>query len=438
MMFLTTGLTRAAALLAHRTDLSAPSQLEHSTAPHVLAQSSALVEPRIPICEEPLDQYWPAVAYNQQAGHYLVVWSSAHSSGESRLQARLVYPNGSLGILTTLTSGHTDQSPAVAYNSQRNEYLVVFTRGVSFYVPVNTDVYGLRLDAQGLPIDVPFGINVDPDIQERARVVFNSHYDEYLVVYQNRWQDGIGDIDARRIRGDGVPLEPDSGVNVVTGPVPHSGPDVAYNPSQNNYVIVYTRYDSPTSSIRFKVAPASLAGLSISPDVPLCPTGRQQYEAALSIGEDEFMAVWVEAPDLGAPYDRDIRARRINGMGNPLGDEGGFDVGALTHTDGVYEPRVASGGRFTYLAVWVHDATGPPYSENVEGRFIPLFRDQPGGSEISIDVGLAGQTEVDVACAPTGDCLVVSARGGSGSTAWDISGRLVSPLRVYLPLVMRQ
>lgn len=288
--------------------------------------------PRILICEEPLDQASPAAAYNQQAGHYLVVWGSHHGAGEVRLKARLVYSNGALGALNTLTSGHFDHSPAVAYNSQRNEYLVVFTRLVSVYVPAQMDVYGLRLNAQGQPIDVPFGVNVDPDIEDAARVVYNSHDDEYLVVYQNRWQDGVEDIDARRIRGDGVPLEPDSGVNVVTGPVPHGDPDVAYNPGQNNYVIVYTRYGSPTSSIRFNVAPASLAELSISHDAQLCPHDRVQYQPSVAASEDEFMAVWVEAPGPSVPNDRDIRARRISGMGVPLGPDYGFDVGATAHT----------------------------------------------------------------------------------------------------------
>jgi hypothetical protein len=434
VILLTMGLTRAAAMPAQMMGFPAPSKLEVSAAPHILVQSNAVVGPRIPICEEPREEGSPATAYNQQVGNYLVVWHSNFGSGDTRLQSRLVYPDGALSAINTLTTGNTDSSPKIAYNSQRNEYLMVFNREVSSYVPVNYDVYGLRLDAQGLPIDVPFGINVDSDAQYSARVVYNSHDDEYLVVYQNKWFDGVEDIDARRISGEGVPLPPDSGVNVITGAIPHREPDVAYNPVQNNYFIIYTHEASPTS-IRFKVAPANLAGLSSSPDAELCPTGKNQDEPVVSIGEDEFMAIWREMQDPGNPSNPDIRARRINGMGIPLGDEAGFDVGALTHDDGVYGPRIASGRRFAYLVVWVRDATGLPYSENVEGRFIPLYQDHPSSSELSIDVSENGQTEVAITCAPSGDCLVVSARAGN---AWDISGRLVSPLRVYLPLALRQ
>ncbi len=433
VLLLVAGLTHTAAMPAEVKGFPAPLQHDVFVAFQTLVQSTDLIGPRIPICEELLDQFSPAAAYNQQTGNYLVVWHSDFGSGDVRLQSRLVSPDGTLGAINTLTIGNNDTGPTVAYNSQRNEYLMVFTRHVSSYVPVNSDVYGLRLDAQGLPINTAFGINVDLDIQDSARVVYNSHDKEYLVVYQNIWFDGVWDIDARRISGEGVALPPDSGVNVITGPVPHREPDVAYNPVQNNYIFIYTHEASP-SSIRFKTAPANLLGLSSSSDTPLCPNSNNQDEPAVSIDEDKFMAIWREMQDPGDPNNPDIRARRINGMGVPLGDEAGFDIGALTHDDGVFGARIASGGRFAYLVVWVRDAIGPPYSENVEGRFIPLYQDQPSCSELSIDVSENGQTEVAITCAPSGDCLVVSARGGNG---WDISGWFVKPLRVYLPMVLR-
>lgn len=70
------------------------------------------------------------------------------------------------------------------------------------------DLVGVRLDAQGAPLDVaPFLINAASDDQERARVTFGDGV--YLVVWQDLRSHRQYDLYAARVMPDGTVLDPD-------------------------------------------------------------------------------------------------------------------------------------------------------------------------------------------------------------------------------------
>lgn len=70
----------------------------------------------------------------------------------------------------------------------------------------------------------------------RPAVAYNSRHDEYLVVWHNRWPGGQRDIYARRVSADGELL---SWFAVATGAKDKLQPDVVYNRSTDEYLIVW-------------------------------------------------------------------------------------------------------------------------------------------------------------------------------------------------------
>ena len=75
-------------------------------------------------------------------------------------------------------------------------------------------------------------------------VAYNSNHDEYLVVWYNDQGGGTWDIYAQRVAGDGTLL---SNFTIATNAGKMNWqPDVAYNPVQDEYLIVYTYEVSST------------------------------------------------------------------------------------------------------------------------------------------------------------------------------------------------
>jgi hypothetical protein len=394
------------------------------------------VGPRIPICEDSGDQGNAAVAYNTACDEFMVVWAStAPLASETLIRGRRVGRSGSMGPFLTLRSGNSDHSPVLAYNPLRDEYPLVFVRLVSAYVPVQMDVRAIRVSADGDPLGAEMEVNGDVEIQDALRVTCNTQWDEYLVVYQNRRAGGLWEVDARRISGPGALLGPDSGVNVATARDHRSYPDVAHNADRNLYLISDTGTVTSTGAtdIRAKIAPADLLGLSTGSEMHICPSGNPQDQVPLTAEHDEFIAVWLEMVST-MPTDPNIRARRLGGLGAP--PRPGFDVGAEAADIFAFEPAAAFAGPYVYLTSWQRDNPGPTCAEGQHGRYIRSGQDAPAGDEFLISANPLGQTAAALACAPSGDCLLVTAWGGSG-TGWDIAGHIVDPRRIYLPLVLR-
>ncbi len=100
-----------------------------------------------------------SVAHNPAADQYLIVWQSGPETGEREIHARLVDAAGTpLGaefavsdMGPPLGAGFEAETPAVAYNSRRNEYLVVW-RGDDDAGPLvdgEFEIFAQRLTAGG-------------------------------------------------------------------------------------------------------------------------------------------------------------------------------------------------------------------------------------------------------------------------------------------------
>jgi cysteine-rich repeat protein len=219
----------------------------------------------------------PDAAYNSRDNQYLVVWSGNDGSGSMADNEEEVFgqlldaegneigtndfrisnmgPDGSTGL-------YFGSTPAVAYNSEDNQYLVVWRgsddRGA--LAEGESEIYGQLLEADGTEIGDDLRISdMGPDGDTfgfgagDARVAYNSQDNEYLVVWSG--SDDTGPLEpheleifGQRLRADGgetgdndfriSDMGPDGNTNFVA-----VEPDVAYNSTDNRYLVVWRGED---------------------------------------------------------------------------------------------------------------------------------------------------------------------------------------------------
>jgi hypothetical protein len=258
-----------------------------------------------------VDNRKPAVAYNSKHDEYLVVW--ANDRGAMRdIYARRVTGDGTLKSWFCVASaaGEWYFLPDVAYSPVQDEYLIVYTYQ---YTTDDFDIHARRVKWNGADLGLPqyqeFAINNDSDKQWVPSVTYNSQHDEYLVVYENWWAGGLRDIDAQRVRAsDGVLLGPGSGYNVATAPnTIRRLPDVAYNAARDEYLIAYTYQYPSDGDIWGKIASFNFGALSS--EIYIATNTNDQDAVSLAAGPDEYLAVWND--DGG----NTIYGRRVTGTG---------------------------------------------------------------------------------------------------------------------------
>jgi hypothetical protein len=395
---------------------------------------SPILGPFINIWVDTVNNYEPAVAYNSNHDEYLVVWYNDQGGGTWDIYARRVDGDGSL--LSNFTvfhdAGRWDWQPDVAYNPDQDEYLIVYTYESS---SSDYDVFARLVKWNGADLGDPryaeFSINNESGIQWNPAAAYNSQNEEYLVVYENWWSGGLRDIDARRVDKDGNALGGASGVNIATGTGElRTFPDVVYSETQNEYLIVYNHGPSTNGGIYGKVASHHLG--TLSSEITICDDSYDQDFPAVAAGPDEYLVVW-EDGDWGT-NNYDIFARRVSGDGTPQGSSGGFEIDGVGDGNLHVDPAVAYGAGYGYLVAWRYYEGGS--NQNVYGRYVMPGHDSATGDEFAIDDDVDSQRYPAVACNSIGDCLVVEEDNCSGAD-YEIRGRFVKPYHVYLPLALR-
>jgi hypothetical protein len=206
----------------------------------------------------------PAVAYNPNADEYLVVWygdddtGSLADDGFENFGQRL---DGSTGaeigpndfrISDMGPDGNADFNggvPSVTYNSNADEYLVVWygDDGSGAQVDNEFEIYGQRLDASTGAEIGPNDFRIsdmgpDGDANFRAiapSVAYNSNADEYLVVWYGDEIDQDFEIYGQRLDAS---TGAEIGINdfrISDTVFDATFSAVAYNPSADEYLVVW-------------------------------------------------------------------------------------------------------------------------------------------------------------------------------------------------------
>ena len=392
---------------------------------------------------DPVDNTTPAVAYSIHHDEYLVTWQNERL-GWTDIYGRRVGGDGTLRAHKPIisTQNRWNQEPAMAYTPVQDLYQVVYDYSGP---PPNTtsDVKGKFV---GWDLNYLFpeqNIRVEQGTQYNAAVAYNSQWDEFLVVYENWWAGGLRDIAAQRIKASTGAFG--SWRNIATGQGEwRYAPSVAYNEARNEYLITYTYSPNATQGngdIYGVVASANLG--TLSGELAIVNDSYDQQNSAVAAGLDEYLVAWEDGDPTTAHYD--IFGRRVSGDGQPLGGSGGFYISSPTLARRE-NPDVAFGGRCGYLVTWSHAEGGSPgwapTLQDVYGARVPLGQDKTADGEFAIDNGEGLQSHPAVSCAPWGRCLVVEQDNypTTSGNGYQIQGRmasLVCPFTTFLPLVLR-
>ena len=134
------------------------------------------------------DEMYPDVAYNSQDDEYLVVFELPDVDGIGRdIKSILVDASGQAALSpngVAVTSAYTDTRPAVAYNPTNNTYLVVWERSSG---GGDKDICRAVLNASGsisVPAYIVAGWNGD---QQFPDIAYSAVDDRYLVVWEDHY-----------------------------------------------------------------------------------------------------------------------------------------------------------------------------------------------------------------------------------------------------------
>jgi hypothetical protein len=183
---------------------------------------------------------YPAVAFDSDNQRFFVVWDD-DLSGDERIYGRLVDDSGGTVGAAFLIAGGADglprYRPALTYNSDSGEYLVVYECQVA---SKETDVYGQRVSNLGGPTGSEIVIRDQPANAEQFTpdVVYVPEATRYYVIwYEDQGGTNDHDLYGRWLEADG---------SLATGALPsfrypgnQKYPRLAYDPDHEQGLVVW-------------------------------------------------------------------------------------------------------------------------------------------------------------------------------------------------------
>jgi hypothetical protein len=389
---------------------------------------------------DPVDERAPAIAYNSQDQEFLVVWENDRPSANNDIYAQRVSIDGRLLSWFYVADG-TD--PDVAYNPKHNDYLVVYSK----LVGGDTDIYARRVDYTGPLYPEFFVSNVLDRDELRPRLDYNNHpsYDSFLVVWYEidfsgtsnwvyvRGQLVTGVEGAGFLGGNTLITEHNIAVDQDNY---HSIPDVAYNLNHNEFLVVYVKDPSlagGTGAEDIFGRRMTADGVLLAEEVIDSSGEQQDYPSVAAYRLNMTTPYVVVFEDYWNDADGDVRGYLLNVDGSP---NTLINVATVQNKTEL-KPHIASseslGG---YSVVWAVYDSGESNWDARARRF------SDGGVPWTPAFSLSGLGTTQ-GC--SGNFPVVAGGAPVALSAWetdcftptmDIGGRLIG-YRISLPLITR-
>ena len=287
----------------------------------------------------------PAIAYNVSHGEYMVLWHNNRPVTQD-IYARRVSRSGQLLSWFAVSTASNCKYPALAYNPTNDQYLAVWSQ----YNTADSrwEIYGRIILWDGPGTNTPFliaswsSMNLDLPL-----VAWNSVRNEYMVVWQTSLVStsqllGIG---RRRLSHTGGLL---SNADYITGmgTTNQGSPDIAYNPAADGYLVVWVEPGASAINIyggRLN-REGTLQGSKFAVDAS---SNEQQKPAVATNAQDRYMVVW-QAEVSG---DWDIHGKEFNSTtGAPLPTQ--YLIAIKYGVDETTPDVACSGSNWEYLTVW--------------------------------------------------------------------------------------
>ena len=283
----------------------------------------------------PGDQAEAAVAFD--GTNYLVVWEDTRAGGHDIYGIR-VSPSGAVldtGGIPISTAANDQRFPQVAFDG--TNFLVVWQDARDG----TEDIYGARVSPTGAILD-PGGIPISAVSlpQYHPRLAFGGT--NYLVAFEDRHHDVVGDIYGARVSRDGDVLDP-SGIPILTNWQRQFNPAVAFDGA--NFLVAIDAFGGEYFEVVLvPVTPDGHAGGAIRAH----PAGGDS--PALAFDGENFLLTWTH----WTTADFDIAGARVTTSWEVL-DPDGIPISGEQN----YQERSAARlCRNDYLVAWQDSRTG--------------------------------------------------------------------------------
>ncbi|MFQ6058523.1 MAG: hypothetical protein ACE5MB_06575, partial [Anaerolineae bacterium] len=315
--------------------------------------SGALIGDNFPICTEGSWQMTPAVAYSSLADEYLVVWSDWRTSGPDIYGQRISSSGALLGDAFPISRAANEQrSPAVAYNNLADEYLVVWQDHRSFSAAdfeiyqAPSEVYGQRVSSSGALLGGDFVLSAAPGWLGTPVIAYGRSANGYLVA----WASGEG-IMGQRVASNGE-LQGDNFAIAVAAQGSQWSPSLAYNGTDDEYLAVWKDYrnnQNNVSNADIYGQRVSSEGALLGSEFLITPAGDQGHPAvAYNALANEYLVVWTEGRNAGTAG-LDIYGQRVSRDGSLIDSD--FAISTAGADQRI--PAVAyNGAANQYLVTW--------------------------------------------------------------------------------------
>lgn len=390
------------------------------------------------------DANFARVAYNSTDNQYLVVWSGDDDSltdNEFEIWGQLLDADGvAIGVTFRISEmgpeGNTSYGafdPAVTYNSDANQYFVVWfgDHDVAPLVDNEFEVWGQLLDANGTEVggDTRLSDMGSDDGNSNygalyPSVAYNSTDNEYLVVWQGDDDtpplvDNEYEAWGQLVNASGVEVGLDFRISDMgpdgTNLYVVDNPTVAYNDTDNQYMVVWSGDDDtpPLVDNAYEIfgqllnANATEDGgdlrlSNVGPDVGFDVTAYSAIapQIAYNSTENQYLVVWYGDNNSGALLDDEyeVWGQLVDADGvedgsdfrvSNMGDDG--DVNANAGNTSVSYSSSSN----LYLVAWRGDDGAAPLIDNeieIWGQLINADGSAEGTDERISDAGPDGST----------------------------------------------
>jgi hypothetical protein len=197
----------------------------------------------------------PAIAYNNRGNQYLVVWSGGFKKEtQTEVWGRVLSASGELSsandfLISQVSTGRRYGSPHVDFNSDNNEFLVVFHANASpggATANLN-EIFAQRIDPTKPGETEPNNMRVSntEGASNRASiptVTYNGVNKEYLVIWRSVRANAPIEIWGQRLSSRGSEIDVDFQIsNIAAAGKDRSvnNPSLTYNGTNGHYLIVW-------------------------------------------------------------------------------------------------------------------------------------------------------------------------------------------------------
>jgi hypothetical protein len=376
-----------------------------------------------------VDEVRPAVAYNSQRQEYLVVWWNDRPQYDDIYGRRLTSDGQLLPWFAIVWGTSTRRQPDVAYNAQEDNYMVVYAEDWNIGGGIVPATGG---QASTLPFDLTTAGISSTVYYDQPSIAYDSTSGVYLVAFRYVDESGTfgSKVEARGVLGDGNGVSPGvftlDGFSTATRP---GTPDVAYNAASDEFLVVWERWDGADRDIhgqRIEYDASTDTMQTVGSPFPIFNTANDEYGPAVAAIPNGTDGQYLVACSSEGTTTLEVVAQRVTGQGALEG--GQIDVAAGPGIKkGVDVAASESGGK--YLVVWgLASALVQEQAVSPEGQLL--------GDMVEVYSPLTLAREPAVAGGPVGDFFVAFQDASADGSSYDIYGHLWG-IRVYLPLVLK-